>query len=102
MPRESALSAYRTRLMQQRDQIDAQLQALDQIIAGMNDTSRPVPAQPPASARSAVRQPKAKGRQPRAGSLKDFIAQVMKSGRVMQVGEITTAIKRAGYKTKNK
>ena len=36
------------------------------------------------------------------GSLKEFIVQVMKGGGVMQVAEITTAIKRAGYRTKNK
>src|ERR1041385_170011 len=100
--RQSDLVVYRNHLMQRREQIDAQLQAIDQIMAGMNGISRRGAARPPARARPVVRQPTANDRQPRAGSLKGFIVQVMKGGGVMRVAEITAAIKRAGYKTKNK
>src|ERR1051326_1251374 len=94
--RQSDLVVYRNHLLQRREQIDAQLQAIEQIMAGMGGMAMR------SSGRTGSNGAAAGSRGARAGSLKEFIVQVLKGGGVMRVSEITTAIKRAGYKTKNK
>jgi hypothetical protein len=92
--RQSSLQLYRDQLLQRRDQIDAQLEAIEQIMAGMGGMAvRSSRAGDDGGAVSSGA---------RAGSLKEFIVQVLRGRGVMRVAEITNAIKRAGYKTKNK
>ena len=97
MPRgpQPSLQSYRNQLLQRPEQIDAQLQAIEQIMAGMGGMAM-------RSTGRAGQSNFAAGRGARAGSLKEFIVQVLRGRGVMRVAEITNAIKRAGYKTKNK
>ena len=62
----------------------------------------PVRAVAIAARSTGIRPAAASGGQFRAGSLKQFITRVMPSGRAMAVKDVTTGIKKAGYKTKNK
>jgi uncharacterized C2H2 Zn-finger protein len=86
------LSAYRDQLAAQRTEVDAQIAAVESALAALG-----------ASAGGA--QVRASGRRPsfRQGSLKDHIARVLGARRgPMSVKDITAAVRRAGYRSKNK
>ena len=88
----SELGSYRSDLLAQRDVIEAQIVAVDNALSAMG--TAPVPA-----TRGPGRRP---GRQPgRAGSLKSFIGQVMSGSGIMAVKDITDAVVKAGYKSRN-
>jgi hypothetical protein len=109
MSSPTSLEAYRTHLTERRNQIDAQLLAIEQVMGWMGGTGIPAdraPARAPGRPAGRVAAPKTRstsnGRAARPGSLREYIAQVMQGGRVMTVSEITDAVRRAGYSTKNK
>ena len=87
-----SLKAYRNRLADQRNEIDSQMQAIDVAMAALGAaTARPV----------VVRRRRGEG--PRPGSLKVYIARVLRGlARGKSVGDIATAVKKAGYKSKDK
>ncbi len=82
-----------------RAQLIAQLEALDQALATLGGAARPT-----ATARLRGRRPAHHAfRGGREGSLRSYIEQVLKaSGKPMRVTEITAAVRKAGYPTKNK
>jgi hypothetical protein len=86
------LSAYRDQLVAERAQADAQIAAVEGALSALGASAGG--AQVPAS-----------GRRPsfRQGSLKDHIARVLGARRgPMSVKDITAAVRKAGYRTKNK
>jgi hypothetical protein len=86
------LSAYGDQVAAQRAEVDAQIAAVEGALAALG-----------ASAGGA--QVRASGRRPsfRQGSLKDHIARVLGARRgPMSVKDITAAVRRAGYRSKNK
>lgn len=89
------LQAYWSELSAQRAEIEAQIQAVARAIEVMGGHAAP--------ARGAGRRP---GRPPgggvRPGSLKAFIADVLRGSGIMAVKDITDGVRRAGYKTRNK
>ena len=97
-----SLSRARTDLAAQRDALDQQIDALDGAMAAMG-AGRPgrKPAGRPAAGRVVKRRRGKRGR--RAGSLKDYIAKVLAGRkRPTAVKDVTEAVLRSGYKTKNK
>ncbi len=85
------LDSYRSDLIAQRDAIDEQLAAVDNALRAMDSSAAP---------RGPGRRP---GRQPgRAGSLKSYIGKVMGGRGIMAVKDITSAVVKAGYKSRNK
>ncbi|MCH7592749.1 MAG: C2H2-type zinc finger protein [Planctomycetes bacterium] len=87
-----SLKAYHDRLTVQRNEIDSQMQAIDAAMATLGaGAARPV----------IVRRSRGKG--PRAGSLKEYIARVLRGlVRGKSVKDIAAAVKKAGYKSKSK
>jgi len=85
--------ACRAELLGQRAHLDAQIAAVDQALHALGTTPAPL---------SAGRRGRVAGGGPREGSLKDFIARVLKSGGVMAVKDITDGVMQAGYQTKNR
>ncbi len=87
------LQAAAEDLRAQRAAIDAQLTAVEQALAAMGTAP-------------AGKQGRRVGRPPgtgmRAGSLKDYITNVLSGGEVMSVKDITNAVLAAGYPTRNK
>lgn len=96
------LAKARADLVAQRDALDEQIAALDGAMAAMGavrparkTAGRPV-------ARRIVRRRRGT-RARRAGSLKEFIAKAMAGHRgALAVKDITAAVLKSGYKTKNK
>jgi hypothetical protein len=88
------VGAYRDQLAAQRAELDAQLGVIDRALAVLG-----VVASSGTKRIAAVR----RSRAARAGSLKSFIIRVLR-GRVrpMRVKDITAAVRKAGYATKNK
>ncbi|MEW6249863.1 MAG: hypothetical protein AB1716_04395, partial [Planctomycetota bacterium] len=100
-PRAAALGpvgfdarAWRDQLIAQQGRIDAQLAAVSRLLQTLGA---------PASGRAPAGRPGGPGRRGRAGSLKTFIERALRSaGKPMRVVEITAAVQRAGYPTRNK
>ena len=86
--------AYRDQLAAQRAELDAQLVAIDDALALLGGTV--------SVATQRVARRRRRGGT-RTGSLKDFIVRVLR-GRVrpMRVKDITAAVRKAGYATKNR
>ncbi len=98
----NGLLQYRAELLAEREQVDAQLEAVEHALGAMGGSvpaarvapaymKRPGPAPSGAAAAGA-----------RAGSLKDYIVQVMNGQGVMRVRDITDGVRTAGYPTRNK
>ena len=86
------LQAYRNELVAQRTQVDSQLAAVDGALSALGSAARVTPV--------AGRRGTPAGR---AGSLKEFIARVLRARPgPMSVKEITAAVRTAGYKSKNR
>ena len=87
-----SLRAFRDQLVDQRNEINRRMQAIDGALAALDaGTAKPV----------VVRRRRGKG--PRAGSLKDYIARVLRGfARGKSVGDIATAVRKAGYKSNDK
>ncbi len=87
-----SLKAYRDRLADQRNEIDNQMQAIDAALAALGaGTAKPVVAR------------RRLGKGPRGGSLKEYIARVLRGlVRGKSVKDIAAAVKKAGYKSKSK
>jgi hypothetical protein len=90
----SGLSTYHTRLMHDRAEIDAKISAIESALSAMGTA--------PARGAAAPRGGRGGGRGVRAGSLKYYIGRVLAGRGVMAVKDITAAVRKAGYKTKNK
>ncbi len=88
----ASLKAYRDQLSDQRTEIDNQMQAIDAALAALGAVT----------ARSVVVR-RRRGKGPRAGSLKEYIARVLRGlARGKSVKDIAAAVKKAGYKSKSK
>lgn len=91
------MQAAHAQLLVQRTELDAQIAALDAALATMGAAGAravaPRVGRPPG-------RPAATGF--RSGSLKDYIARVLQGRGVMAVKDITDAVQRFGYKSKNK
>ncbi len=88
----ASVKAYRDHLSTQRSDIDNRMLAIDVAMAALGaSTAKPV----------VVR--RRRGKAPRGGSLKEYIARVLRGlVRGKSVGDIATAVKKAGYKSKDK
>ena len=86
------LKAYRDRLADQRNEIDNRMQTVDAALAALGaGTAKPV----------VVRRRRGEGA--RAGSLKEYIARVLRgTARGKSVKDIATAVLKAGCKSKDK
>jgi len=93
----SSLQRYRAELLAQRDGLDGQINALDQALSAIGAT----PVQRISGGVARVGRPRKAGG-PRPGSLKDYILNALRSGGVMAVKDITSAVLSGGYATKNK
>ena len=88
----ASLKTYRDQLSDQRTEIDNQMQAIDAALAALGAVT----------ARSVVVR-RRRGKGPRAGSLKEYIARVLRGlARGKSVKDIAAAVKKAGYKSKSK
>jgi uncharacterized C2H2 Zn-finger protein len=88
------MRAYRETLAAQRSELDTQIAAVEQALSALGATGR-------APARRATRRGRVAGM--RKGSLKDYVGRVLQArGGAMAVKDVTTAVRRAGFKTKNK
>jgi hypothetical protein len=88
------IQSYRDELGAQRMELDAQVARLDEVLAALGGSAPAKPAAP--------RRGRAAGGF-RAGSLKTYVERVLgSSGAPMSVKNITAAVRKAGYKTKNK
>jgi hypothetical protein len=86
------IQAARNELQAQRDQLELQIAALDTVLATLGSV--------PAMSRRGRTNGQGQGR---GGSLRSYIDQVLRSrGAPMRVSEITDAVLRAGYNTRNK
>jgi hypothetical protein len=88
------LRAYRDGLGDRRSQFDTQIAAVEGALAALRANMYPVVTR-------ARRTHRAAGH--RQGSLREFIERVLRARRgVMSVQDVTTAVRKAGYQTKNK
>ncbi len=86
------LKAYRDRIADQRNEIDNQMRTVDAALAGLGVAN----ARPALVGRRS-------GGGARAGSLKDYIARVLRGlARGKSVQHIAAAVLKAGYKSKDK
>ena len=86
---------YRDELAAQRAEIESQLIALDNALATLDGTARP--------ALKRVAGGRCRGGRARAGSLKEFVLRVLRGrAQPMRVKDITAAVRKAGYATKNR
>ncbi len=88
----ASMKAYRDHLSARRLEINNRMQAIDDALAAMGSgAAKPVVAR------------RRRGSRPRGGSLKDYIARVLRGlVRGKSVGDIATAVKKAGYKSRDK
>lgn len=96
------ISAALNELYAQRASVDGQIAALERTLSelGAFTPARRGPGRPPGSGSTAS---SGRGRRgPRAGSLKEYIENVMSGKGVMGVKDITEAVVSTGYKSKNK
>ncbi|MCA9242977.1 MAG: hypothetical protein KDA32_03405 [Phycisphaerales bacterium] len=100
----TSLEQSRAALIAERRQVDQAIQAIESAISalgigaprGWTSAARPAAATPSAPAR---------GRRKasfRRGSVKEYITRALSSGRAMAVKDLTKAVQRMGYKSKNK
>ncbi len=88
----ASVRAYRDLLADQRSEIDNRIQAIGAALAAMGSGA----AKPVVTRRKS-------GKGPRAGSLKDYIARVLRGlVRGKSVKDISAAVLRAGYKSNDK
>jgi hypothetical protein len=88
----SGLRAHVNSLIAQRDALDAEIRTIEQTLQMLG-------GRPTARARGTG----ASGRGgPRTGSLKEYIINVLRGSGVKSVKDITAAVLKAGYPTKNK
>lgn len=98
-----AVSTLQTALQElhgERSALDRQIAALSGALAAMG-AAAPQMRGPGRPGRPG-RRPAAAGAGPRPGSLKDFIQKALGGGKTMSVKDITEAVRRGGYKTRNK
>jgi hypothetical protein len=93
----SALRKHHTSLLDRRAELEQEITALERVILSLGGSPGSRAAGAPAAARGSVRRGKT-----RAGSLKDYITRVMSNGQTMAVKDITDAVMRAGFQSKNK
>jgi len=92
----ASMSAYRKSLVAQRATLDAQIAEIDSALRTMGAGALP------AAAGVAVAAPARRGgRAPRKGSMKEFITAVLGQGGVWAVKDVSEAIVKAGYKSRN-
>jgi hypothetical protein len=88
----SGLQSYMNRLCADRDRLDQQIAALRGALGSLG-----APTRAPAGRAGGG------GRRPREGSLKEFITRVLsKNGGAMAVKDVTAAVVKAGYETRNR
>jgi hypothetical protein len=98
----STLGDARREMVAQRALLDGQITALDRALAAMGSPVRRGPGRPRV-ARVAPRPGRGGRRGRRAGSLKEFIARVLRTtGAAMAVKDVTAGVRKAGYATRNK
>lgn len=108
----SGLQSYLARLRSERTAIDQRIASIDAAVRSIGAGGRTKPAAAPAPSRPAGA-PAARatrrigragpGRRPPGATLKDFIVRVLgANGGVMAVKDIASAVRRAGFPTKNK
>lgn len=90
----NGLRSYAAELAAQRTALDAEIQVVENALRHLGSTT-------PTIGRGRGVMPRT-GRGPRAGSLKEYILNVLGSGGVMSVKDITAAVLAAGYATQNK
>ena len=88
-----ALQSHCASLVASRAQLDAEIQAVEEALRVMGG------ARTAAAPRGGAGRGGRRG--PRAGSLKEYIARVLKGRGVMAVKDITEAVRAAGYPTRN-
>ena len=89
------IRTYRDKLATERAEIDSQLDAMDNALATLDGTVRPAMKHVAGGRRG--------GGGARAGSLKEFVLRVLRGrARPMRVKDITAAVRKAGYATKNR
>jgi hypothetical protein len=92
----SGLQSYMNRLCAERDRLTRQIAALQGALGSLGAATRGSAGRPPG-------RPGGGGRRPREGSLKEFITKVLsKNGGPMAVKDVTAAVVRAGYQTRNR
>ena len=88
----SGLQSYMNRLCADRDRLDRQIAALQGALGSLG-----------AATRAPAGRGGGGGRRPREGSLKEFITKVLsKNGGPMAVKDVTAAVVKAGYETRNR
>jgi hypothetical protein len=88
------LQAYRNQLAAQRALVDEQIAAIERALAVLGVSAGAATAR-------VVRAPRGSARRP--GSLKEFVERVLRGRRgPMSVKDVTAAVLKAGYETKNK
>ncbi|MFQ5807844.1 MAG: C2H2-type zinc finger protein [Phycisphaerae bacterium] len=88
------MHAYRNTLLAERAHVASQIDAIDQALAAVGAATR-APVGRPARGRG--------GAGPRRGSLKFYIDRVLRSfGGAMAVKDVTVAVRKAGFRSKNK
>ncbi|MFO0838883.1 MAG: hypothetical protein U1D55_10175 [Phycisphaerae bacterium] len=98
----SGLQGYRNQLIAQRGALDAQISAIENALAAIGVKGNAARSVGPRAGGMAGKAVTASGRAVRSGSLKDFICRVLSGRGVMSVKDITTGVRSAGFKSKNK
>jgi len=99
------LNACRGELAAQRAAIDAQVAALDQVMATLGAPAAKPKARTKVGRKAGtrVRRPRRPRRTAREGSLRSYVEEVLRTQRgPLTVKEVTTAVLKAGYKSRNK
>lgn len=104
-PIREDLEAHRARLATRRDELDSLIAHIDGMLGTIEGSPRasaaPSPLRRPAG-KVSRRIPGGGGVTVRKGSLKDHIMQVMAGKGTMAVKDITSGVRKTGYKTRNK
>jgi uncharacterized C2H2 Zn-finger protein len=88
------MQVYRDNLVAEHTRVASRIDALDRALAALGAATRPPAGRP-------ARGPRGVG--VRRGSLKYYVDRVLRSsGSAMAVKDVTTAVRKAGYKSKNK
>lgn len=102
LPALDSLHAIHSELLAQRAALDRQINAVEHAVSTLGGARLARRSGRPSGPRPATRRGRGGRRGPRAGSLKEYIATALSRGGVMSVKDITDAVVKGGYKTRNK
>lgn len=99
---QAELERRQRELLDQREELQQQVDQIDQELAAIGASPRPRRGRPPGRPAGTTRSTRTRGRRPRGKVTLVDALQTALRGKTMGVSEVSQAVQKAGYKTKSK